>query len=124
MTLQLDDYRLLGRSGLRVSPLTLGTMTFGVSGWGSTDDEAAQMLELYLQRGGNFIDTVNFYGNMGASERLLGNLIKARRPQLVISTKYSLTTRPADPNASGNHRKNMVQSVEDSLERLQTDYID
>jgi aryl-alcohol dehydrogenase-like predicted oxidoreductase len=122
--MELDDYRLLGRSGLRVSPLALGTMTFGVPGWGSADDEAAQMIDLYIGRGGNFIDTANFYGNMGASEQLLGAMIKTRRQSLVLSTKYSLTMRPGDPNASGNHRKNMVQSVEDSLERLQTDYID
>lgn len=120
----LDDYRLLGRSGLRVSPLALGTMTFAVDGWGSTDAEAAQMVDAYIERGGNFIDTANFYGNMGGSERLLGRLVKDRRQGLVLSTKYSLTTRPGDPNNAGNHRKSMVHAVEDSLRRLQTDYID
>jgi len=126
MALQLDDYRLLGRSGVRVSPLCLGTMTFGVGPgtWGSTDEEAAKLIDLYIERGGNFIDTANFYGQMGQSEALLGKLVKGRRDRLVISTKYSLTTSPGDPNASGNHRKNMVRSVEDSLGRLQTDYID
>lgn len=126
MARQLDDYRLLGRSGLRVSPLCLGTMTFGVEAgaWGSTDEEAAQLIDLYIDRGGNFIDTANFYGQMGRSETLLGQAVKGRRHRLVISTKYSLTTSPGDPNASGNHRKNMVRSVEDSLERMQTDYID
>jgi aryl-alcohol dehydrogenase-like predicted oxidoreductase len=126
MALQLDDYRLLGRSGVRVSPLCLGTMTFGVGPgtWGSTDEEAAKLIDLYVERGGNFIDTANFYGQMGGSEALLGKLVKGRRDRLVISTKYSLTTSPGDPNASGNHRKNMVRSVEDSLRRLQTDYID
>jgi aryl-alcohol dehydrogenase-like predicted oxidoreductase len=126
MTLQLDDYRLLGRAGVRVSPLCLGTMTFGVGPgtWGSTDAEAAKLVDLYIERGGNFIDTANFYGQMGQSEALLGKLVKGRRDRLVISTKYSLTTSPGDPNASGNHRKNMVRSVEDSLGRLQTDYID
>lgn len=125
MPTQLDHYRLLGRSGLRVSPLSLGTMTFGVNGsWGSSDEEAKAMVDLFVDRGGNFIDTANFYGGMGNSERVLGKLIAGRRNQLVISTKYSLTTRPGDPNASGNHRKNMVVSVEDSLKRMGTDYID
>jgi aryl-alcohol dehydrogenase-like predicted oxidoreductase len=122
--MQLDDYRLLGRSGLRVSPLTLGTMTFAATGWGSSDEDAARMVDLYMDRGGNVIDTANFYGAMGGSESLLGTLIKQRRQRLVISTKYSLTTRPGDANASGNHRKAMVQSVEDSLRRLGTDFID
>jgi aryl-alcohol dehydrogenase-like predicted oxidoreductase len=124
--MQLDDYRLLGRSGLRVSPLALGTMTFrvGPGSWGSSDEEARQMVDMYLDRGGNFIDTANFYGQMGQSEALLGELVKGRRDGVVISTKYSLTTKPGDPNASGNHRKNMVRSVEDSLKRMGTDYID
>ncbi len=126
MGLKLDDYRLLGRSGLRVSPLCLGTMTFGVGAgsWGSTDEEAAQLVDRYVERGGNFIDTANFYGQLGQSEVLLGKMIKSRRNRLVISTKYSLTTSPGDPNASGNHRKNMVHSVEDSLRRMGTDFID
>jgi aryl-alcohol dehydrogenase-like predicted oxidoreductase len=122
--MKLDDYRLLGRSGLRVSPLTLGAMTFAAGSWGSSDEEAAQMVDLYVERGGNFIDTADFYGQMGASETLLGKLVADKRERLVISTKYSLTTRPGDPNAAGNHRKNMVRSVEDSLRRMNTDYID
>ena len=122
--MQLDDYRLLGRSGLRVSPLSLGTMTFAAESWGSSDDEAARMIDMYIDRGGNIIDTANFYGGMGGSEVLLGKLIKARRQRLVVSTKYALTTRPGDANASGNHRKSMVQSVEDSLRRLGSDFID
>lgn len=126
MPIQLDDYRLLGRSGLRVSPLCLGAMTFGVGpgAWGSTDEEAAQIIDSYIDKGGNFIDTADFYGQMGGSERLLGKLLGDRRERVVISTKYSLTTRPGDPNASGNSRRNMVRSVEDSLRRLDTDYID
>jgi aryl-alcohol dehydrogenase-like predicted oxidoreductase len=124
MPRMLDDYRLLGRSGLRVSPLTLGAMTFAAGAWGSTDEEAAQMVDLYIERGGNFIDTANFYGSMGGSEELLGKLLGDRRERIVVSTKYSLTTRPGDPNAAGNHRKNMVRSVEDSLRRMKTDYID
>jgi aryl-alcohol dehydrogenase-like predicted oxidoreductase len=126
MAIKLDDYRLLGRSGLRVSPLALGTMTFGVGAgsWGSSEDEARGLVDLFIDRGGNFIDTADFYGQMGGSEEWLGRLVKGRRDPLVISTKYSLTTRPGDPNASGNHRKNMVRSVEDSLRRMGTDYID
>jgi len=126
MALRLDDYRLLGRSGVRVSPLCLGTMTFGVEGgtWGCSNQEAALLVDLYVDRGGNFIDTANFYGQLGQSEVLLGQAIRGRRDRLVISTKYSLTTSPGDPNASGNHRKNMVRSVEDSLKRMKTDYID
>jgi aryl-alcohol dehydrogenase-like predicted oxidoreductase len=125
MPMKLTDYRLLGRSGLRVSPLALGTMTFNAGGsWGSTDEEAKAMVDMFIERGGNFIDTADFYGNMGGSETLLGTLIKGRRDPLVISTKYSLTTQHGNPNASGNHRKNMVKSVEDSLTRMGTDYID
>lgn len=122
MSIQLDDYRLLGRSGLRVSPLSLGTMTFGMAaGWGSSDAEARQMVDHYIDRGGNFIDTANFYGN---SEALLGEFLQERRSRMVVATKYSLTMCPGDPNASGNHRKNMMQAVEASLKRLRTDYID
>ena len=126
MPMQLDDYRLLGRSGLRVSPLALGTMTFGVGAgsWGSSEEDAKAMIDMFIERGGNFIDTADFYGDMGGSERLLGKLVKGRRDPLVISTKYSLTTQPGNPNAAGNHRKNMVLSVEDSLRRMGTDYID
>lgn len=124
MALQLDDYRLLGRSGLRVSPLTLGTMTFAAKGWGSSDEEAERMIDTYIERGGNFIDTANFYGDVGGSETLLGKLLRGHRDRVVLSTKYSMTTQPGNPNASGNHRRSMVRSVEDSLRRLGTDCID
>lgn len=121
----LDQYRLLGRSGLRVSPLALGTMTFGMRATWCTDDaEAARMVGRYLDEGGNFIDTANFYGTQGGSEQVLSKLIADRRESVVLSTKYSLSMRRGDANASGNHRKNMVQSVESSLRRLVTDYID
>jgi aryl-alcohol dehydrogenase-like predicted oxidoreductase len=121
---RLDNYRLLGRSGLRVSPLALGTMTFGVqASWGSTEGDAARILDIFIERGGNFIDTANFYA-AGASEALLGRLLGERRERMVVSTKYSLTDRPGDPNASGNHRKSMVRTVERSLKRLATDYVD
>src|SRR5918996_4783286 len=120
----LDTYRLLGRSGLRVSPLALGTMTFGTEwGWGADRDEARRIFDLYVDRGGNFVDTANQYTN-GTAERFVGEFARGRRDELVIATKYTVTSRPADPNASGNHRKSMVASVEASLERLQTDYID
>lgn len=119
----LDHYRLLGRSGLRVSPLSLGTMTFGMPGWGTDYAEAEKMVSHYRELGGNFVDTANFYAQ-GESERMLGQLLKQHRQQMIIATKYSLTMRPGDPNASGNQRKTMIQAVEDSLRRLDTDYID
>ena len=120
----LEQYRLLGRSGLRVSRLSLGTMTFGVdASWGCEKTEAERIYNRYLECGGNFIDTANFYAN-GGSEQLVGDLLQEQRERLVVATKYSLTMRPGDPNASGNHRKNMVQSVEGSLRRLRSDYID
>jgi aryl-alcohol dehydrogenase-like predicted oxidoreductase len=123
-TLSLDTYRLLGRSGLRVSPLALGAMTFGTDwGWGADQQEVGRILDAYIDRGGNFIDTANQYTN-GTSERLIGQLTGDRRERLVIATKYTLTSRPGDPNSGGNHRKSMVRSVETSLERLKTDYID
>lgn len=121
---RLDHYRLLGRSGLRVSPLALGTMTFGVpQAWGADQVEARRIFDCYVEQGGNFIDTANFYA-AGESERIISGLVQGRRNRFVIATKYSLSMRRGDPNASGNHRKSMVQSVEDSLSRLGTDYID
>jgi aryl-alcohol dehydrogenase-like predicted oxidoreductase len=123
-TLSLDSYRLLGRSGLRVSPLSLGAMTFGTDwGWGTEEAEARRIFDAYVDRGGNFIDTANQYTG-GTSERFVGRFAEGRRDALVIATKYTLTSRPKDPNSGGNHRKSMVRSVEDSLKRLNTDYID
>ncbi|MEV1176832.1 aldo/keto reductase [Nonomuraea sp. NPDC049784] len=120
----LDTYRLLGRSGLRVSPMALGTMTFGTDwGWGSDKDESRRIFDTYVERGGNFIDTANQYTE-GTSETLVGEFASGRREQLVLATKYTLARRPGDPNSGGNHRKSMVQSVESSLRRLNTDYID
>jgi aryl-alcohol dehydrogenase-like predicted oxidoreductase len=120
----LEIYRLLGRSGLRVSPLSLGTMTFGADwGWGADWDEARAIFDTYVDRGGNFIDSANGYTN-GTAENMVGEFAKKRRDELVIATKYTMTTRPNDPNAGGNHRKSMVRSVEQSLDRLQSDYID
>src|SRR5258708_4915575 len=117
-------YRLLGKSGLRVSEAALGTMTFGDEwGWGSTKAEAQKVYETYREAGGNFIDTANFYTN-GTSERFLGDFIQRDRQSVVLATKYSNVAPGNDPNAAGNHRKNMMQAVEASLKRLQTDYID
>jgi aryl-alcohol dehydrogenase-like predicted oxidoreductase len=120
----LNQYHMLGRSGLKVSPLCLGTMTFG-NGNGWTADEATSkaIFEAYLEQGGNFIDTAVSYAN-GLSETLLGKYIAGRRNEIVLATKFAVNTRPGDPNAGGNHRKNMVQSIETSLQRLGTDYID
>ncbi|RJQ71498.1 aldo/keto reductase [Pseudonocardiaceae bacterium YIM PH 21723] len=120
----LDTYRLLGRSGLRVSPLALGTMTFGNDwGWGSEPDEARQIFDAYVDAGGNFVDTASNYTN-GNAEQLLGEFITENRDKLVIASKYSLLRIPGDPNSGGNHRKSMISSVEQSLRRLRTDYLD
>ena len=120
----LTDYRLLGRSGLRVSPLCLGTMTFGEDwGWGADRETSKRMLDLYLERGGNFVDTANLYTN-GTSESFLGEFLDGRREQVVLATKFTLSMRRGDPNGGGNHRKNLVQSLEGSLRRLRTDRID
>jgi aryl-alcohol dehydrogenase-like predicted oxidoreductase len=117
-------YRLLGKSGLRVAEAALGTMTFGDErGWGSPKDEAQKVYETYREAGGNFIDTANFYTG-GTSETFVGEFIKGHRDSVVLGTKYSNAVPGNDPNAAGNHRKSMMQSLEASLKRLQTDYID
>lgn len=124
MTLTLDTYRTLGRSGLRVSPLALGTMTFGADwGWGAEASEARKLLDIYTERGGNFIDTASMYTG-GSSERLLGEFTRDNRESLVLATKYTMLRRPGDPNSGGNHRKSMFASVEASLRNLRTDYLD
>jgi aryl-alcohol dehydrogenase-like predicted oxidoreductase len=117
-------YRLLGNSGLRVSEASLGTMTFGDEwGWGSPKDEAQKVYETYREAGGNFLDTANFYTG-GTSEKFVGEFIKGHRESVVLATKYSNAAPGNDPNAAGNHRKSMMQALEASLKRLQTDYID
>jgi aryl-alcohol dehydrogenase-like predicted oxidoreductase len=118
----LDSYRLLGRSGLRVSPLALGTMTFGAA-WGSEEAESRRIFDAYVDGGGNFIDTAGHYAQ-GRSESLTGRFASGKRERLVISTKYSLAVQPGDPNSAGNGRKSMMRTVEHSLKRLDTDYID
>jgi len=124
------NYQLLGRSGLRVSDLCLGAMTFGEDwGWGAAKDESRKIFDAYREAGGNFIDTANIYTN-GSSEKLVGEFIAGRREEVVVATKYTnsaagFTGKPGtDANAGGNQRKNMVQAVEASLKRLGTDYID
>ena len=124
------NYQLLGRSGLRVSDLCLGTMTFGEDwGWGAAKEEARKIYDAYRAAGGNFIDTANIYTN-GSSETLVGEFVRGHREEVVIATKYTNATagfsgQPGtDANAGGNQRKNMVQAVEASLKRLGTDYID
>lgn len=120
-------YKILGKSGLRVSELCLGAMTFGKD-WaeflrGASKEESKEIFDLFVQAGGNFIDTANNYQN-GSSERYVGEFISNEREKFVLATKYTLTTNPNDPNASGNHRKNLFQSVNASLKRLNTEYID
>lgn len=120
-------YKLLGKSGLRVSEICLGTMTFGEEwGWGANYDESKKQFFTYLEQGGNFIDTANRYTE-GTSEKMLGEFISEskQRNEIVLASKYALITdRSAGINQSGNHKKNLIQSVEDSLKRLQVDYLD
>jgi aryl-alcohol dehydrogenase-like predicted oxidoreductase len=120
----LDHYRLLGRSGLRVSPIALGTMTFGQDwGWGADAQESRRIFDLYVDRGGNFVDTAVNYTN-GASERLLGEFLRGKRERIVLATKFTMAREPGNPNSGGNHRLNMLRSVEQSLRQLDTDRID
>lgn len=117
-------YKLLGKSGLRVSELCLGAMTFGEEwGWGASKEESRRIFDAFAAAGGNFIDTANHYTD-GSSERFVGEFIAADRDAFVVATKYSLNSRPADPNGGGNHRKSMTQALHASLKRLNTDYID
>lgn len=117
-------YKLLGKSGLRVAEICLGTMTFGDDwGWGAAGDESRKQFDLYAEAGGNFLDTANLYTN-GSSERLVGEFVKGERDKWVVATKYTFNNQSGEVNLSGNHRKNMVQSVNASLQRLDTDYID
>ena len=123
------NYQLLGRSGLRVSDLCLGTMTFGEDwGWGTGRAEARQIYDAFRAAGGNFVDTANIYTN-GTSEQMVGEFVAGHRAEVVIATKYTNSPaafqgKTADANAGGNQRKNMVQAVEASLRRLKTDYVD
>src|ERR1700736_852004 len=117
-------YRLFGKSGLRVSEAALGTMTFGQErGWGAPKDESRKVYDAFREAGGNFIDTANIYTD-GTSESFLGEFLEGHRDSVVLATKYSNAAPGNDPNAAGNHRKSMMQAVEASLHRLNTDYID
>src|ERR1700755_18560 len=118
-------YKLLVRSGLKVSELCLGTMGFGTeAGWGADKATSFAIMEAFAGAGGNFLDTANIY-KLGTSEKIIGEFISQKdRDFFVIATKYSLKDNTTNPNASGNNRKNMMRSVEQSLKRLQTDFID
>lgn len=120
------QYHLLGRSGLRVSPLCLGTMTFGnEKGWGTSKDNARRIFQRYLDSGGNFIDTADGYAG-GESEEMLGIFFREmkNRDRLVLATKFTVNQFKEDPNGGGSSRKRMMEAVNTSLRRLQTDYID
>jgi aryl-alcohol dehydrogenase-like predicted oxidoreductase len=124
--LKLTDYVTLGRSGLRVSPLALGTMTFGTEwGWGSEEAQSREIFDRYIDQGGNSVDTANMY-TQGKSEIMVGKFIAERklRDRVVLATKFTFNAEPGNPNAGGNGRKNVYQALEASLRRLQTDYID
>jgi aryl-alcohol dehydrogenase-like predicted oxidoreductase len=125
--MSLDQYITLGRSGLRVSPFCLGTMTFGEDlGWGSSVEESQRIVDRFIELGGNFLDTANFY-TKSHSEKIIGDHVgrhSARRDRLVIATKFSGNLYLGDPNGGGSGRKSIIAACENSLRRLQTDYID
>ncbi len=118
----LDHFRTLGRTGLKVSPLALGAMTFG---WGADKETARRLFEVYREAGGNFLDTADMYSG-GVSEEWLGELIQAgkARDDVVLATKFSFSAQQGNPNAGGNGRKNILRALEGSLRRLRTDYLD
>lgn len=117
-------YTLLGHSGLRVSEVALGTMTFGPDwGWGAPPGECAKQFDRFAQAGGTLIDTANKYTN-GTAESILGDLIAANRAHFVVGTKYSVNVRDGDLNVGGNHRKSLIQALEASLQRPRTDRVD
>jgi aryl-alcohol dehydrogenase-like predicted oxidoreductase len=122
----LKDYTTLGRTGLRVSPLCLGTMTFGTEwSWGSEEDVARAICNRYLEEGGNFLDTADVYTG-GTSEKMVGKFLRERslRDRVVLASKFTMNTDAGNPNGCGNGRKNIYRALEKSLQRLQTDYLD
>ena len=123
--MDLTSYRTLGRSGLVVSPLALGTMTFGAERWGAAEPDSRQIFDRYVSLGGNLVDTADVYAG-GRSETLVGQYIAQRqaRDRIVLSTKFTWNMNPGNPNAGGNGRKNIHRALNQSLARLQTDYID
>lgn len=123
--MSLTNFRTLGRSGLAVSPLSLGTMTFGTPRWGTSDAVSKAIFDQYVDAGGNFIDTADIYAG-GRSEELVGLYMADRslRDKLVLATKFAWNTAPGNPHAGGNGRKHIHQALDASLRRLHTDYID
>ena len=124
--MQVNEYSTLGRSGLRVSPLCLGTMTFGTEwGWGAEESVSRGLFDRYIEQGGNFIDTADGYTG-GKSEEMVGKFIadRALRDRVVLATKFTFNAEPGNPNAGGNGRKNIYRALHGSLRRLKTDYID
>ncbi|MDO6432691.1 aldo/keto reductase [Flavitalea sp. BT771] len=123
----MQQYRTLGKSGLRVSPLCLGGMTFGEDwGWGADEKQSEQIIRTFTDAGGNFIDTASVYTN-GHSEKIIGDVVGSQsslRTKTVIGTKFSGNIYPGDPNGGGTGTKAIVASCHQSLRRLQTDYID
>ena len=124
--MHLNEYITLGRSGLRVSPLSLGTMTFGTEwGWGAEESISRALFDRYTEAGGNFIDTADGYTG-GRSEEMVGKFIAESklRDRMVLATKFTFNAEPCNPNAGGNGRKNIYRALTGSLRRLQTDYVD
>src|SRR4051812_836723 len=124
--MELNEYTTLGRSGLRVSRFSLGTMTFGTEwGWGAEESVSRSLFDRYIEQGGNFIDTADGYTG-GKSEELVGKFISERalRDRVVLATKFTFNAEPGNPNAGGNGRKNVYRALEGSLRRLRTDYVD
>ena len=123
--MDLTNFRTLGHSGLIVSPLALGTMTFGTPRWGTTADESRAVFDAYVEAGGNFIDTADVYAS-GRSEELLGGYLTDQRlrDKVVLATKFGFGAQPGNPNAGGNGRKQIYRALEGSLRRLKTDYVD
>ena len=123
--MQLNEYITLGRSGLRVSPLSLGTMTFGNDRWGSDDAEARRIFDRYVEAGGNVLDCADVYAD-GKSEELLGRFVAdaGLRDKLVIASKFTFNPQEGNPNSGGNGRKNIYRALESSLRRLKMDYLD
>src|ERR1700685_2326811 len=124
--MRLNEYVTLGRTGLRVSPLCFGAMTFGTEwGWGADETTSKQMFDRYLDAGGNFIDTADAYTN-GHSEELVGQFVAdaTLRDRMVIATKFTFNASPGNPNGGGNGRKNIYRALEGSLRRLKMDYVD
>jgi len=123
--MQLNEYITLGRSGLRVSPLSLGTMTFGNDRWGSDDAESRRIFDRYVEHGGNVLDCADVYSD-GKSEEILGRFVAdaGLRDRLVIASKFTFNPQEGDPNSGGNGRKNIYRALESSLRRLKMDYLD